>query len=105
MVNIINVLFVFLFSAVLVVFAFARIAAERYGKNVTVDALVVDKQRYTKTVYAHSSGAVKKTECNVTFLCSGKRKSFCVSEFSYSGYRINEKGKLTYKGSRLIDFK
>ena len=35
----------------------------------------------------------------------GKKKSFYVSQFSYNGYRVNEKGLLKYKGDKLIEFK
>jgi hypothetical protein len=40
----------------------------------------------------------------VTFQIGNKRKSFYVSELSYGGYRKGEKGTLTYRGDRLIDF-
>ena len=34
-----------------------------------------------------------------------KKKSFYVSQFSYNGYRVNERGTLKYKGDKLIEFK
>ena len=37
-------------------------------------------------------------------LADGKRLPFYVSEFSYSGYRLKEKGTLTYRGDRLLKF-
>ena len=41
----------------------------------------------------------------VIFLFSNRKKhAFCVSRFSYDGYRIGEKGKLTYKGNKLLSF-
>ena len=41
----------------------------------------------------------------IVFSVDGKKKSFYVSQFSYGGYRVNEKGVLKYKGDKLIEFK
>ena len=65
-----------------------------------VKAELVHKQ----TVEFFSKYAGKKTKYAVTFLVDGRRKSFYVSAFSYDGYRVGEKGTLTYRGSRLIGF-
>lgn len=40
----------------------------------------------------------------ITFLVNNKKISFEVSELSYNGYKLNQKGILTYKGTRIIDF-
>ena len=41
----------------------------------------------------------------IVFSVGGKKKSFYVSQFSYNGYRVNERGTLKYKGDKLIEFK
>ncbi len=47
-----------------------------------------------------------KTPAFVVVFDTGKKKlSFTVSEYSYNTYRLNQKGTLMYKGSKLIDFK
>ena len=40
----------------------------------------------------------------IAFSVDGKTKRFQVSQFSYNGYQVNEKGMLTYKGNQLIKF-
>ena len=63
---------------------------------------VPDSQRLT--VMVGYSGSGKTVTYIVVFQIGGKRKGFEVSEFSYGGYRIGEEGRLTYRGSRLLDF-
>ena len=65
-------------------------------------AVVVHKQ--TVEQFSKYFGNGKHTKYVVVFSVDGKKRSFYVSQFSYNGYRINEKGMLTYKGDRLIDF-
>jgi len=50
-------------------------------------------------------GTLKKESYIVVFDTGNKKLSFMVSEFSFANYRVGEKGTLTYKGDRLIDFK
>ena len=68
----------------------------------TENAVVVDKQ--TVEHFSKYSGNGKHTKYVIVFSVDGKKRSFYVSQFSYNGYRVNEKGTLTYKGDRLIDF-
>jgi len=56
-------------------------------------------------VFAKYSGNGKREKYVIVFSVGGKKKSFYVSEFSYGGYRINEKGVLKYKGDKIVDFK
>ena len=79
-----------------------RLLRSCIGKPVTVRAEVVHKQ--TVEFYSRTAPGGKRVKYSVTFLANGKKKSFYVSEFSYGGYRKGEKGTLTYKGDRLIDF-
>ena len=79
-----------------------RLLRSRLGHPITVEAEVIGKQtveRFSK--YAANGITVRYA---VVFLVNGKKKSFYVSEFSYSGYRKGERGRLTYQGDRLIDF-
>ena len=69
----------------------------------TVNAVVVNKQ--INESFSKYAGNGKRKKYVVVFSIDGKKKGFYVSEFSYGGYRVGEKGKLTYKGDRLISFK
>ena len=80
----------------------ARLLRSRFGRSKTVKAEVVGKQ--TVEFYSKTAPGGKRVKYSVVFQVDGKKKSFYVSEFSYSGYRKGEKGNLTYKGDRLIDF-
>ncbi len=73
-----------------------------YGHTKTVGATVVNKQIVEG--YSKYSGTGKAKRHYVTFQIGTQRKSFCVSEFSYKGYQIGEKGTLKYKPDRIIDF-
>lgn len=43
--------------------------------------------------------------CVVVFESGSKLLRLNVSEITYKDYKINEKGKLTYKGNRIIEFR
>lgn len=68
----------------------------------TVQARVADKHVIESA--SKYSGDGKSRRYVVGFDADGKRLSFYVNAFSYNGYRVGEKGTLTYKGRRLIDF-
>lgn len=91
------------FTVFILVAPVIRMVAKSYSKKKTVPAIVHDKykgQRFSK--YA-GSGTVE--EYFIVFEFNGKKKSFRVSDFSYNGYQVKDKGMLTYKGDTLIDFK
>lgn len=75
----------------------------KYGPVKTVEAVVVDK--HIIETFSKYSGNGKHEKYVIVFSVNGKKKSFYVSQFSYGGYRVNEEGRLTYKGDKLIDFK
>lgn len=75
----------------------------KFGKTKTCKATVVNKQ--INETFSKYSGNGKEYRYYVTFRMNGKRRSFAVSQFSYSGYRIGETGTLKYKADRLIDFR
>ncbi|MBE6944634.1 MAG: DUF2500 domain-containing protein [Ruminococcaceae bacterium] len=69
----------------------------------TVEAQVVHKQ-IVESVSKYA-GNGKREQYVVVFSVDGRKKSFYVSSFSYAGYRIGEKGMLTYQGDKLIGFR
>ena len=79
-----------------------RVIKNKCAPVKTEKAIVVDKQ--TVEQFSKYSGNGKHTKYVIVFSVDGKKRSFYVSQFSYNGYRVNEKGTLTYKGDRLIDF-
>lgn len=99
--NITNYVFfgIWLFLGVAVLI---RVINNKCAPVKTEKAVVVDKQ--TVEHFSKYSGNGKHTKYVIVFSVDGKKRSFYVSQFSYNGYRVNEKGTLTYKGDRLIDF-
>ena len=88
-----------LFAAVKVSIRYAK---SRWGKVKTVKAKVVSK--HILETFSKYKGNGKSYRYVVTFEIDGKKKGFYVSEFSYGGYRVNEKGTLKYRGDKIIDF-
>ena len=74
----------------------------RYATVKTVKAKVVDK--YKLEIVSNYPETLKQTRYIVVFLTKDKKLSFDVSEFSYNNYRINDKGTLKHKGSKIISF-
>ena len=81
----------------------ARTIKNRYASVKTVKAVVIDKHIVEN--FSKYSGNGKSEKYVIVFSIDGKKKSFYVSQFSYNGYRVNEKGLLKYKGNKLIEFK
>ena len=103
--NISNIVIIALFmglGASAVVSILVRLVKNRYASVKTVQAVVVDKNKVE--TFSKYSGSGKREKYVVVFSVDGKKKSFYVSQFSYNGYRINEKGTLQYKGDKLIGF-
>ena len=88
------------------VFAFVSLLVKLIKNRVapvkTVKAVVLDKQKVE--IFSKYSGTGKREKYVIVFSVDGKKKSFYVSQFSYGGYRLNEKGTLKYQGDKLIDF-
>ena len=80
-----------------------RAFRNKYAPVKTVKATVIDKQKLE--TFSKYAGNGKREKYVVVFSVDGRKKSFYVSEFSYGGYQINEKGTLKYQGDRLIEFK
>lgn len=100
--DIINVFLIVLVSGLWIA-VLTRVLSNKFACEKTVKAEVIDKYiSGTPTVF---HGAFKREKYVVVFLAEGKKYAFCVSQFSYNEYRINEKGTLKFKGNRLISFK
>ena len=90
------------FIAFVIIAPIVRITINSFGSAKAVKA-VVEKKYIAESFSKYSpDGTTKKYM--VVFSIEGKTKSFQVSEFSYDGYQVNEKGLLTYKGNQLIKF-
>lgn len=104
--NISNIVIISLFmgvGALALVSLLVKVVKNRYAPIKTVKAVVVDKNKVE--AFSKYSGSGKSEKYVIVFSVDGKKKSFYVSQFSYNGYRINEKGTLKYKGDKLIEFK
>ena len=104
--NISNIVIISLFVGVGVlamVSILIRSVKNRCAPVKTVQAVVVDKNKVE--TFSKYSGSGKQEKYVIVFSVGGKKKSFYVSQFSYNGYRISEKGTLQYKGDKLIAFK
>ena len=80
-----------------------RTIKNRYASIKVVEAVVIDKNKIES--FSKYSGSGQTEKYVIVFSVNGKKKSFYVSQFSYSGYKVNEKGTLKYKGNKLISFK
>lgn len=74
----------------------------KFGSEKTVNA-VVEKKYISKSFSKYARNG-EKEKYVIVFSVEGKKKYFNVSQFSYNGYKVNEKGKLTYKGNMIIKF-
>ena len=96
---------IFLFAGIVItVGLLLRIILNKFGNEKEVEAKVINKQYYQSRL-ARKAGNFRDEDCYVvTFLAGNKKLSFYVSEYSYNGYKVNQKGTLKYKGTMLIDF-
>ena len=104
--NISNIVIISLFmgiGALAMVSIIVRTIKNRYAPIKAVKAVVIDKNKVE--TFSKYSGNGKSEKYVIVFSIDGKKKSFYVSQFSYNGYRVNEKGTLKYKGDKLIKFK
>lgn len=97
----VGMIFLGLFAA-LYALCFVRILRTLFAPVRSVRAEVVDKSVVERFSKYRADGKTRRYA--VVFLAEGKKRSFYVSTFSYGGYRVGERGTLTYKGDRLIGF-
>ena len=79
-----------------------KIIINKYAPVKTVNAKVVDK--YKSDMCSKYPGAFKEERYIVVFATNSKKLLFVVSGFSYDNYKINKKGTLKYKGTKIISF-
>lgn len=91
-----------LFVCALWVFITVRFIKNRVAPVKSVKATVIDK--YTTKTVSKTQGTFKRERHIIVFMAEGKKLSFAVSEFSYPGYKVKDKGILKYKGNSIIDF-
>ena len=104
--NISNIVIIALFmgvGALALVSLLVKVVKNRYAPVKTAKAVVINKNKVE--TFSKYSGTGKSEKYVIVFSVDGKKKSFYVSQFSYNGYRVNEKGTLKYKGNKLIEFK
>lgn len=99
--NIINIIAMILFFLCWILII-RKIIINKCVPVKTVTAKVVDK--YKPDVVSHYPGAFKPKRYIVIFETKDKKLSFDVSKFSYDTYKMNEKGTLKYKGTKIISF-
>ena len=80
-----------------------RTIKNRYAPIKKVKAVIIGKNKIES--FSKYSGSGQTEKYVIVFSVNGKKKSFYVSQFSYNGYKVNEKGTLKYKGNKLISFK
>ena len=80
-----------------------RTIKNRYAPIKKVKAVIIDKNKIES--FSKYSGSGQTEKYVIVFSVNGKKKSFYVSQFSYNGYKVNEKGTLKYKSNKLISFK
>ena len=80
-----------------------KLIRNKFSPVKTVEAKVCDK--YKNKVISEYPENLKADRFVVVFETIEKKLSFIVSKFSYENYKINEKGILKYKGTKLISFK
>lgn len=89
--------------AVLFLLVFRRLK-DRYAPVQTVKAQVVDK--YVADQFSKIYGSMARSpQYYVVFATEKKKYAFRVSQFSYNGYKIHQRGTLKYRGSRILSFK
>lgn len=98
-----NYVFVIL-ELVIIIGIVVKILHNYISKEKREEVVVINKQSFDKTIYRKNQAPFVKKSYVITFQCKNKKRHFNVSELSYNNYRINQKGTLKYKGSRLIDF-
>ncbi len=100
--SIINLIFA-LFAAFISISIIVRRCVNRFSKIREVNAEVIKKERYAETVI-RMKRPTQVYRNVVTFMCSDKKRTFYVSEFSYDGYNVGECGILRYRADEIVDF-
>ncbi|MBR2499718.1 MAG: DUF2500 family protein [Clostridia bacterium] len=100
--NIINLFFIFIFLLCWL-FILRKMILNKFAPVKTVKAEVVDK--YKSDVVTKYHGTFKTERYVVIFKTKNEKLILNVSQFTYDNYKINDKGTLKYKGTKIISFK
>ena len=84
----------------LYLFAVVRFILRYFGPVKTAMAEVVAMHR----TGIDTNQAQEGNRCVITFQIGEKRKSFYVTEERCSTFQMGQRGTLTYRGERLVDF-
>lgn len=101
--TIVAVLFCMVLGSLQFVSILVKRIKNRHSPVKAVEAIVIGKNKVEN--FSKYSGNGKQDKYVIVFSIDGRKKSFYVSQFSYGGYHINEKGTLKYQGDKLIEFK
>ena len=102
MADIINIIAIILF-AVCWILIIRKLILRKVSPVKTVKAEVIDK--YKSGTVSNYPGTFKSEHYIVVFKTEREKLSFIVSENTYSNYKVKVKGKLKYKGTKILDFK
>ncbi len=100
--TIINMIFIILILVIFIGIGI-RILKNKLSAVKEIEAEVIKKECFTEMTIRHSLPTSRKRFI-ITFMCNGKKLAFDVSEFSYSNYRVGERGILKYRGNTILDF-
>ena len=101
MYGIVNTILMLLFSLCWILII-RKVIINKCAPVKTVKAKVIDKHK--PNIISNYPGTFKPECYTVVFETKDKKLLFYVSEFSYSNYKINDKGTLKYKGTKIISF-
>lgn len=96
---------IFLLVAVIALGLIRKFFSDYLGKVKTAEAKVLDKYAANHQMVSNVAPAHIKTNYVVVFDVQGKTMRFLTSVWVYESVSKNEKGILSYKGNRFIDFK
>lgn len=101
--NIINSVFTII-GVIIIIGITIRFFKEKHSRKNSIPATITNMQKYTHEVFSKAQAPHTVSKYIITFSTEKKALSFEVSEMSYSQYKMYQKGTLTYKGSKIIDF-
>ncbi len=100
--NVVNIFWIILF----LVCWFFIIKKYIWNKNAPVKTEVAEiVDIYKSNIVSKYPGVNKQESYVVVFRTKDKKLSFNVSSFSAGNYKTKQKGKLKYKGQKIISFK
>ena len=93
-----------LFFIVICVGSFRRFFSNAFGRTVSRRAVLIDKYATQYQVVGRHAPVQTKTRYVLTFICGPKTVKLEVSLWVYSTVEKGDKGMLTYRGTRFVNF-